>query len=106
MFLFFEVLCEFLYSHLSCDADWAKCAHSAPRHGEMDGGTAAGRPAGETGGTGCPESGESSPTGTRGTEEEEGLAIRINCSGTSTAVTSCFHNHHRTNKHVCSVDCS
>lgn len=53
--------------HLSCDVDWAGCVHSALQRGGMDGGTAAGRLAGGTGGTGCPESGGSSPEGRRET---------------------------------------
>lgn len=43
--------------------DWAECVHSALQRDGMDGGTAAGRPAGGTGGTDCPESGGSSPAG-------------------------------------------
>lgn len=38
-----------------------KCVRSALRHDGMDGGTAAGRLAGGMGGTGCLESGGSSP---------------------------------------------
>lgn len=38
-----------------------KCVRSALRHDGMDGGTVAGRLAGEMGGTGCLESGGSSP---------------------------------------------
>ena len=41
--------------------DWEGCVHSTPQHGGMDEETAAGRPAGGTGGTDCPESGGSSP---------------------------------------------
>lgn len=48
-------------SHLSYGVDWAKCARSTLQHGGMDGGTAAVRPAGGTGGTDCPKSGGSSP---------------------------------------------
>lgn len=47
--------------HLSCGVDWAGCVHSALQRGGMDGGTAAGRPAGERGGTDCPGSAGSSP---------------------------------------------
>lgn len=39
----------------------AKCVHSALRNDEMDGGTAAVRPAGGKGGIGFPKSGGSSP---------------------------------------------
>lgn len=55
--------------HLNCGVDWVRCVRSAPQSDEMDGGTAAGRLAGGTGGTGCLENGGSSPTGRRNTEE-------------------------------------
>lgn len=51
--------------HLSCGVDWTVCVHSALRHGGKDGETVAGRPAGGTGGTGCPESGGRSPARTK-----------------------------------------
>lgn len=47
--------------YLSYDVGLVKCVRSALQHDGMDGGTVAGRPAGETGGTGCLESGGSSP---------------------------------------------
>lgn len=43
--------------------DLAGCVHSAPQHDGMDEETAAERPEDGTGGTDCPESGGSSPTG-------------------------------------------
>ncbi len=49
--------------HLSCGVDLVGCVHSALQRGGMDGGTAAERPAGGMGGTGCPESGGSLPEG-------------------------------------------
>ena len=54
----------------SCGVGLACCAHSAPQSAETDGGTAAGRPAGVMDGTGCPESGGSSPGGHVGMERE------------------------------------
>lgn len=47
--------------HLSCGAGWAECGHSALQRDGTNVGTAAGRPARGTGGTGCLESGGSSP---------------------------------------------
>lgn len=48
-------------NHLSFGVGWAECVHSVLQRDGMDGGTAAGRPAGGTGGSGCPGSGRSSP---------------------------------------------
>lgn len=63
----------FWICYLSCDAGLVKCAHSALQHDGMDGETAAGRPAGWTGGTDCLASGGSSPAG----EEGHDLGSRI-----------------------------
>lgn len=43
--------------------DSVGCVHSTLQHGGTDGGTAAGKRAGGMGGTDCPKSGGSSPTG-------------------------------------------
>lgn len=63
--------------HLSCGVDWAGCVRSTLQRGGMDGETAAGRPAGVTGGTDCPKSGGSSPEGRRRETEERVTSLAM-----------------------------
>lgn len=55
--------------YLSCGVDLAVCVRSAPQRDGMDEETAAEKQEDGTGGTDCPESGGSSPTGNRRREK-------------------------------------